>query len=143
MVRACKVCCELKPLYAQTDPSHLSKATQPFERLSLDFKGLLPSTNQFKYLLVGLVCDEYSRFTFVFPCKNVDAQCVISNLCALFPVFGMPSYVHSDRGSSFMSSELKIFCTQKELRQVAQLGTILLAMGRSSVSTIRYGKRLC
>ena len=111
MVRACKVCSELKPQYAQTEPIYLIKATQPFERLSLDFKGPLPSTNQFKYLLV--VWDEYSRFPFAFLCKNVDTQSVISNPCALFSVFGMLSYIHSDRGSSFMSSELKTFLYQK------------------------------
>ena len=46
MARACKACSELKRQCAQTEPSHLIKATQPFERLSLDFKGPLPSTNQ-------------------------------------------------------------------------------------------------
>ena len=66
MVRACKVCSELKPQYDQTDPFHLIKS-------------------------------------------------VISNLCALFSVFGMPSYIHSDRGSSFMSSELKTFLYQKRV----------------------------
>ena len=49
MVHACKVCSELKLRYAQTDPSHLIKATHPFERLSLDFGGPLPSINQLKY----------------------------------------------------------------------------------------------
>ena len=97
MVSACETSSELKkPQYAQTEPSHLIKATQPFERLRLDFKGPLSSTNQFRYLLV--VCDEFSRFPLAFPCKNVHAQSLISNLCALFSVFGMPSYIHSDRG---------------------------------------------
>ena len=96
MVSACETYSELKPQYAQIEPSHLIKATQPFERLRLNFKGPLSSTNQFKYLLV--VCDEYSRFPLAFPCKNVHAQSLISNLCALFSVFGMPSYIHSDRG---------------------------------------------
>ena len=111
MVSACKACSELKPQYAQTEPSHLIKAAQPFERLSLDFKGPLPSINQFKYSLV--ICDEYSRFPFAFLCKNVDTQSVISNLCALFSVFGMPSNIHSNRGSSFVSTEIKTFLYQK------------------------------
>uniref|UniRef100_A0A8C4WWX2 Integrase catalytic domain-containing protein n=1 Tax=Eptatretus burgeri TaxID=7764 RepID=A0A8C4WWX2_EPTBU len=34
---------------------------------------------------------------------------IIKCLCQLFAIFGMPSYIHSDRGSSFMSEELKQF----------------------------------
>ena len=49
IVRACKACSKLKPQYAQTEPSHLIKATQPFKRLSLDFIGSSPNINQFKY----------------------------------------------------------------------------------------------
>ena len=31
----------------------------------------------------------------------------------LFSIFGLPSYVHSDRGTSFMSNELKTFLREK------------------------------
>ncbi len=34
---------------------------------------------------------------------------VIKFLCQLFSLFGMPAYIHSDRGSSFMSEELHQF----------------------------------
>ena len=43
----------------------------------------------------------------MFPCKDVTTQTVIKCLTQLFSIFGMPGYVHSDRGSSFMSKELK------------------------------------
>ena len=55
------------------------------------------------------VIDEYSRFAFVFPCRDLSANTVIKSLCQLFSVFGMPAYVHSDRGQSFMSIEVKQF----------------------------------
>ena len=99
MIRACRVCSELKPQYAQTGSSHLIKATQPFEKLSLDFKGPIPSTNQFKYLLI--VCDEYSRFPFAYPCKNVDAQ--ICNLESVFSFFSFwYAFVHPLRPQLFI-----------------------------------------
>ena len=71
----------------------------------MDFKGPLPSASTNKYILT--IVDEYSRFPFVFPCKDVTTQTVIKCLTQLFSIFGMPGYVHSDRGSSFMSKELK------------------------------------
>ena len=59
------------------------------------------------YLLI--VIDEFSRYAFVFPCKNVSSKSVIDCLNKLFCLFGFPSYIHSDHVSSFMSSELKSY----------------------------------
>ncbi|VDP95226.1 unnamed protein product [Echinostoma caproni] len=38
---------------------------------------------------------------------------VINCLCQLFAIFGMPAYVHSDRGPSFMSAEVVRFLRDK------------------------------
>ena len=46
ITQACKECEECKPQYYSPEPSHLIKATQPFERLNLDFKGPLPSNDR-------------------------------------------------------------------------------------------------
>ena len=81
------------------------------DKLSIDFKGPLPSATQNHYLLT--VVDEYSRFPFAFPCPNMHAQTVIRCLEVIFGLCGMPSYIHSDRGSSFMSQELKTYLSQK------------------------------
>ena len=94
-----------------TENSHLIKATQPFERLNVDFKGPLPSTHKNVYFLT--VVDEYTSFPFVFPCADMTTPTVISCLCQFFVLFGMPAYIHSDRGSSFMSRELREFLTSK------------------------------
>ena len=40
MSSSCKVCAECKPRFYRPENSHLIKATQPFERLNVDFKGL-------------------------------------------------------------------------------------------------------
>jgi len=78
------------------------KATRPWERLSMDFKG--PVRGPKSHLLV--IIDEHSRYPFVFPCKNTS---VIECLSNLFCLFGFPAYMHSDRGSSLVSRELKEF----------------------------------
>ena len=98
---------ELKPRFHKATPSNLIKATLPFERLNIDFKGPLPSVTDNRYMLT--VVDEFSRFPFAFPCADMTSATVIKCLCQLFAIFGMPSYIHSDRGSSFKSEELKRF----------------------------------
>ena len=59
--------------------------------------------------------DEFSRFPFAFPCRDVTAKTVISCLTELFCTFGVPGYVHSDRGSAFMSTELRKFLLSRNV----------------------------
>lgn len=108
----CPVCCELKPnFYKSPEQNKVIKATQPFERLSLDFKGPLPSTTRNTYILT--IVDEYSRFPIAVPCPDLTAETVIKKLTDVFCLFGTPAYVHSDRGTNFMSHELKAFLGSK------------------------------
>ena len=107
IVNGCRVCAEIKPRFHKSIESHLIKATQPMERLSIDFKGPLPSSSKNKYLLT--VVDEYSRFPFAFACSNIESQTVINCLQQIFYLFGAPGYVHSDRGKSFVSNEIVSF----------------------------------
>ena len=78
MISACKVCGEIKPRFHKPPFIPLIKATQPMERLSVDFKGPLPSRSKHKYVLT--VVDEYSPYPFAFPCSNVDTKTVIACL---------------------------------------------------------------
>lgn len=75
------------------------------ERLSIGFKGPLPSSSRFKYILT--VIDEFSRYPFAYPCSDMNSATVISHLNNLFSLFGTPAFVHSDRGTSFMSAEIR------------------------------------
>ena len=68
-------------------------------------------TNKNKYVL--FVVDEFSRFSFAFPCKDMSSTTVISCLSTLFNIFGLLLYVHSDRGSSFISKELKQYLSNR------------------------------
>ena len=118
VVGSCKICAECKPQFHRPDKTNLIKATQPFERLNLDFKGPLPSTDKNQYFLN--VVDEFSRFPFVFPCPNMTAATIIKCLSNLFSIFGMPAYIHSDRGTSFMSKELYTGLSHKQRYRIQQ-----------------------
>ena len=107
----CKICAELKPKFFSGNNSKLIKATKPMERISLDFKGPLPSATNNKYFLT--IIDEYSRFPFVLPCPDISTPTVIKCLDKIFSLCGMPAYVHSDRGKSFMSGELVKYLTSR------------------------------
>ncbi|XP_054260530.1 uncharacterized protein LOC128985173 [Macrosteles quadrilineatus] len=76
-------------------------------KIKNDKIGPLPSKSRNRYLLI--VVDEYSRFPFAFPTQDTAARTVILRLKELFSMFGVPAYIHSDRGSCFMSQELKSF----------------------------------
>lgn len=100
-------CAAVKPRFYRNNNQHLIKATSPFERLNIDFKGPLPSNSHNRYLLN--IVDEYSRFPFSYPYKDMTSETVIWCLNDLFSMFGMPSYIHSDRGTSFISKEIISF----------------------------------
>ncbi|CAA9998562.1 unnamed protein product, partial [Nesidiocoris tenuis] len=107
VVTTCSTCAELKPQFIKKD-GQLIKALRPFERLNIDFKGPLPQTQSGKRYILTVV-DEFSRFPFAFPCADMDASTVCNHLNDLFSVFGTPAYIHSDQGTTFMSTELKSF----------------------------------
>ena len=111
MTGLCGVCARVKPSYIMPKDNTLIQATQPFDRISMDFKGPVPTASKNKYLLT--IIDEFSRFPFAFPCPDMNTSTVIQCLVQLFSLFGMPGFIHTDQGTSFMSSELKEFLTVK------------------------------
>jgi len=70
----CRTCAELKPRFYAAQEAKLVKATQPFERLSIDFKGPLPNIVP-KQILTAI--DEFSRFPFAFACPDMQLTTVI------------------------------------------------------------------
>ena len=62
---------------------------QPFERLSMDFKGPLPLVHKNYYLLT--VVDEYLRLPFASARRNMETKTVIQCMIDLFTTYGHPS----------------------------------------------------
>ena len=103
----CAICCEMKPRFVNNTGSAMIKSTQPYERLSVDFKGPLPYSSRNHYFLT--IIDEYSRFPFLFPCTDTSTQTVISHLKYLFNLFGFPAIIHCDNAECFVSKEITQF----------------------------------
>ena len=104
----CATCARIKPRFHRPGNSSLIRASAPFERLSIDFKGPLPTAAASNRFILTVV-DEFSRFPFAFPCQDVSSRTVIRCLTELFSLFGLPSFIHSDRGAAFMSEDVKRF----------------------------------
>jgi len=107
LVSNCPVCCELKPKFFKPPSGSLICATQPWQRLSIDFVGPLANSGGSRYLLT--IVDEFSRYPFAYPCRDMSTDTVIHSLLDLFALFGSPSAIHSDRGSQFESAKFKHF----------------------------------
>lgn len=108
---SCRICAELKPWFYQPTEGTLIKATDSLQKISIDFKGPLPTASCNSYLLV--IVDEYSQFPFLYSCPDMRTSTVIKYLGLLFSMTGMPDYVHSDRDRSFISQELKEYLLSK------------------------------
>uniref|UniRef100_UPI00358E90FB uncharacterized protein n=1 Tax=Myxine glutinosa TaxID=7769 RepID=UPI00358E90FB len=91
----------------------LVKATRPWERLAMDFKGPLPVSSGSRYLLT--IVDEYSRFPFAYTCADMTAATVMRCLQNMFSMFGYPAYVHTDRGAVFLSQEVRGYLLQNNI----------------------------
>ena len=68
MTSTCAICCEIKAKFFKLPIIvNLIKSLQPFERLSMDFKGPLPSKTKTHYIFT--VVNEFSRFPLFSPIK--------------------------------------------------------------------------
>ena len=86
MISSRRICAEIKPCFFKPAETHLIKANQPMERLSIDFKGLLQSSSKNKYILT--VVNKFSRFPFAFPCGSMEFRTIILCLMQIFHSFG-------------------------------------------------------
>ena len=111
VVSSCKICAEVKPKFSQGKQGTLIKAMKPMERLSIYYKGPIPSNTRNKYLLV--IIDEYSRFPFVFSCRDMTTSTVVECLDKLFTLCGTPGFIHSDNGPAFISHEFTSYLLQR------------------------------
>ena len=84
--------------------SEIQRNTYQSNCLNIDFKGPLPpSSNGNRYLLT--IIDEFSRFPFAYPCKDMSSKTILNCLNHLFSIFGMPDMIHTDRATDFLSEE--------------------------------------
>jgi hypothetical protein len=98
---------------AQGELYHLSSFDIFFE-VHVDLEGPLPTdTHGNRYIVV--CTDGFTRFTELFPCQSDTAESVCRALLNLVGRYGIPSYIHSDRGSEFTAKLTKAFVELLEI----------------------------
>jgi hypothetical protein len=108
VIAKCEICARLKPRHPKPVMGQLITSTRPFERMSIDFIGPMPRTQRgFQYALTAV--DEFTRFPFAIPTRDMSTSTVIECLTAIFTLWGPPQSIHSDRGANFESQEFKTF----------------------------------
>ena len=112
MTQSCKTCLECKPKFHKPPLGKIIRATRPFERLGIDIVGPKEPSAQSQSRYLFTVIDEYSRFPFAFCLKSITSDSIIKCLKQLFAIFGTPQFIHSDRGTQFLSNEFENFCLQ-------------------------------
>ena len=92
-------------------------ADRPWQRLSMDlWSACVTSTRGYIHVLT--VIDIFSRFVLAIPLKNKTAAAVAYELISqVYPRFGIPETIHSDRGTEFVNETLKIICEWYKVNQ--------------------------
>lgn len=108
-VARCSICLQNKPSQQAKAGlmGHQKIVTQPWQLISIDLMGPLPSSSkQNKYLLV--VVDYFSKYSILLPMRQATAKGV-SNLVEehVLLKFGDPQLVVCDNGTQFKSKEFQ------------------------------------
>lgn len=95
----------------------IEKIPIPFHTVHIDHVGPFEtSRKKNKYLLV--VVNGFTKFAIIETVKSQKTRHTVKVLMDLICLFGCPSRIISDRGTSFTSENFKVFCTTYGIKHV-------------------------
>lgn len=111
-VKTCDVCMEKKrpknPVKAQISAM---PSSEPFERISTDILGPLPTCNTSGNRYVLVFVDSFTKYVELIPLINIRAATVArAFLHRIICRHGAPRFLHSDRGTNYLSQLVKETC---------------------------------
>ena len=110
--RECLLCQRRKsPQRKPRSPMQQYLVGAPMERIALDILGPLPESHDGnKYILV--IGDFFSKWTDAWPMKNMETSTIVDILVRqVICQWGVPMFIHSDRGTQFESELFQQLCT--------------------------------
>ena len=110
-VRECGQCQKRnQPQPQPKAPLGTIKASHPFEKISRDIMGPLPTTESGnKYILV--VTDLFTKWVEAFPLRETSSSTLATVLVdEVISRFGVPNVLHNDQGANFCSEVIKGIC---------------------------------
>lgn len=115
----------------------IPKIAVPFHTLHIDHLGpFVKSKKGFTHLLVAV--DSFTKFVFIKPVRNTNAQNVINALDDIFYMFRSPGRIISDRGSCFTSHAFRRFCLDRGIKHILNA----VASPRSNGQVERYNRTI-
>jgi len=112
-VRSCQSCQKRNPPQpAPQAPMGTIQAHHPFEKISWDIMGPLPTSSKgHKYIV--LITDLFSKWVEAFPLRVTDSETLARVLVdEIVCRYGVPTYLHSDQGSNLNSEVITTLCKQ-------------------------------
>ena len=99
----------VKKVRAQLCP--MPVPTMPFERVSTDILGPLPTCDDTGHKYVLVFVDYFSKYIELIPVADIKAVTVArAFLREIVCRHGAPEYLHSDRGTNYLSNIVKFTC---------------------------------
>jgi len=93
------------------------KVAIPFHTIHLDHIGPFVRSKR-KHTHILTIIDGFTKFCVLEPVRSTSAKGVVKALNQLFAIFGVPSRIISDRGSSFTSHMFKAFCIEYGIKHI-------------------------
>eukprot|EP01084_Bolivina_argentea_P174983 303062_1 len=97
--QCCQSCQFIKPgaarTYKNTNKLQLFSATQPFEQISVDIVGPLPTSHSMNRYIVTMI-DKFSRYCMLIPVPDVRSITICKAIDRWITTFGPPKSILSD-----------------------------------------------
>ena len=104
--KCCFTCQRTKPGVARRytrGQMKLFKATAPFEQISVDIVGPLPTSQSCNRYIVSMI-DKFTRYCMLVATQDISALSVVKAIDKWITTFGPPKSILSDNGPQFVSS---------------------------------------
>ena len=95
--------CMIHKIKQSPEPLECDIMSFPWSSLTLD-------NFEYKGTLYLIIYDRFSRFVVVKTSIDLSARSTIMSLLEVFCKFGVPSFIHTDRGRNFVSKDFSQFC---------------------------------
>ncbi|KAG7309482.1 hypothetical protein JYU34_005450 [Plutella xylostella] len=115
----------------------IPKIEEPFHTIHMDHLGpFVKSKSKNMYILV--IIDAYTKYINLYAVKNTKTKTTLKILNQYFSLFGIPTRLISDRGTSFTSKNFKDFVSKLGIRHVLNA----VATPRANGQVERYNRTI-
>lgn len=107
--RDCSECAKVRKNPVKVVPHCWEKATEPFQRIHVDFAG------PFLGLYFFVIVDSFTKWPEVKIIPDMTTNTTIDRLREYFVTYGVPSIIVSDRGVQFTAEQFKVFLKRNNI----------------------------